>query len=83
MRVRDRNSPSVGRAVDWTIPGPAGDLDARLDLPDVDGPFPTVVFSYGGGFVRGRVATHDWRCRHLVHEGAVDASAFVCSQSSA
>ena len=73
--VRNRNPPSVGRAVDRTIPGPAGDLY----LPDVDGPFPTVVFFHGGGFVLGSVATHDWLCRHLAHEGAVDAFAFVFS----
>ncbi|WP_121820542.1 alpha/beta hydrolase [Halostella salina] len=68
MWVRNRNPPSVGATVDGTIPGPAGDLDARLYVPDADGPFPTVVFFHGGGFVLGSIATHDWLCRHLTRE---------------
>ena len=68
MWVRNRTPPSVGRTVDRTIPGSAGDLDVRLYLPDADGPFPTVVFFHGGGFVLGSIATHDWLCRHLVRE---------------
>ena len=68
MRVRNRNPPAVGKVVDGTIPGPAGDLDARLYLPDGDGPFPTVVFFHGGGFVLGSIATHDWLCRRLTRE---------------
>jgi len=68
MWVQNRNPPSVGATVDGTIPGPAGDLDARLYVPDADGPFPTVVFFHGGGFVLGSIATHDWLCRHLTRE---------------
>ncbi|MFO8114808.1 MAG: alpha/beta hydrolase [Halorubrum sp.] len=68
MRVRNRNPPAVGRTVDGTVPGPDGALDARLYLPDADGPFPTVVFFHGGGFVFGSVATHDWLCRQLTRE---------------
>ncbi|ELZ42445.1 alpha/beta hydrolase fold-3 domain protein [Halorubrum saccharovorum DSM 1137] len=68
MRIRNRNPPTVGETVDGTIPGPAGDLDARLYLPDADGPFPTVVFFHGGGFVLGSVATHDRLCRRLTRE---------------
>ncbi|MFH5797167.1 alpha/beta hydrolase [Haladaptatus sp. CMAA 1911] len=68
MRIRNRNPPVVGATVDRSIPGPAGDLDTRLYLPDADGPFPTVVFFHGGGFVLGSIATHDWLCRHLTRE---------------
>ncbi|WP_049928879.1 alpha/beta hydrolase [Halopiger goleimassiliensis] len=66
--LRNRNVPSVGRTVDGTVPGPAGDVDVRLYLPDADGPFPTVVFFHGGGFVIGSIASHDWFCRHLTRE---------------
>ncbi|WP_135830586.1 alpha/beta hydrolase [Halorussus halobius] len=66
--VQNRNAPSVGATVDGTIPGPAGDLDARLYVPDADGPFPTVVFFHGGGYVLGSIGTHDWLCRHLTRE---------------
>lgn len=68
MWLRNRDVPSVGSTTDLTIPGPAGDLDARLYLPDGDGPFPTVVFFHGGGYVLGSIATHDWLCRHLTRE---------------
>lgn len=68
MWIRNRDVPSVGRTVDRTIPGPAGDLDVRLYLPEGEGPFPTVVFFHGGGFVLGSIATHDWLCRHLTRE---------------
>nr|WP_239641890.1 hypothetical protein [Haloterrigena salina] len=47
MRLRNRNGPSVGRTIDRTIPGPAGDLDARLYLPAASGPYPTIVFFHG------------------------------------
>ncbi|EMA65005.1 alpha/beta hydrolase fold domain-containing protein [Halorubrum kocurii] len=66
--VQNRNPPAVGRTVDGTVPGPAGDLDVRLYLPDGEGPFPTVVFFHGGGFVFGSIGTHDWLCRHLTRE---------------
>ncbi|UPV99617.1 alpha/beta hydrolase [Halorussus gelatinilyticus] len=65
---QNRTLPSVGATIDRTIPGPAGDLDARLYLPDADGPFPTVVFFHGGGYVLGSIATHEWLCRHLARE---------------
>ncbi|ELY69556.1 alpha/beta hydrolase [Natrinema versiforme] len=68
MRLRNRNGPAVGRTVDRTIPGPAGDLEARLYLPDSSGPYPTVVFFHGGGYVLGSIETHDWLCRHLTRE---------------
>ena len=68
MRIRNRDPPSVGATESVSIPGPAGDLDARLYLPTGDPPFPTVVFFHGGGFVLGSVETHDWLCRHLTRE---------------
>ncbi len=68
MWARNRNPPPVGATVDLAIPGPAGDVDARLYRPDVAGRTPTVVFFHGGGFVFGSVETHDRVCRHLVRE---------------
>ena len=66
--IQNRNPPSVGATIDRTIPGPASDLNVRLYLPDADGPFPTVVFFHGGGFVLGSIGTHDWLCRHLTRK---------------
>lgn len=68
MWLRNRNVPPVGATRDLTIPGPAGDLDARLYLPDEEGAFPTVVFFHGGGYVLGSIATHEWLCRQLTRE---------------
>lgn len=68
MWFQNRNAPSVGKTVDGTIPGPGGELDVRLYLPESDGPYPTVVFFHGGGYVLGSIATHDWLCRHLTRE---------------
>lgn len=68
MWFQNRTVPSVGTTIDRTIPGPAGDLDVRLYLPEEGGPFPTVVFFHGGGYVLGSIATHEWLCRHLTRE---------------
>ncbi len=72
MRVTDwfqnRNPPAVGATEDRTVPGPAGSLPVRIYRPDGTGPFPTVVFFHGGGFVFGGLESHDLLCRHLVRE---------------
>ncbi|WP_227131179.1 alpha/beta hydrolase [Halorubellus salinus] len=68
MWVRNRNPPPVGATVDLAIPGPAGDVDARLYRPAASERSPTVVFFHGGGFVFGSIETHDRLCRHLVRE---------------
>ena len=67
-RLQNRNPPSVGATEPVSVPGPEGDLDARLYLPAGDPPHPTVVFFHGGGFVLGSVETHDRLCRHLTRE---------------
>ena len=67
-RFQNRNPPSVGETESMTVPGPAGELDARLYLPDAEPPHPTVVFFHGGGFVLGSVETHDRLCRYLTRE---------------
>ena len=53
------------------VPGPAGDLPARLYLPEAPGPVPTVVFFHGGGFVIGDLETHDDHARLLCHQAEV------------
>jgi len=66
--IRNRNPPAVGRTVDRTIPGPGGDLPVRLYRPRGEGPFPTVVYFHGGGYVVGGLGSHDLLCRHLTRE---------------
>ncbi len=64
-KVQNRNPPAVGSTVDLTVPGPDGDLSARLYRPDTEDPVPTVVFFHGGGYVFGDVETHDRLARLL------------------
>jgi acetyl esterase len=58
----------VASAEDRTVPGADGDLRARVYRPEGEGPFPTVVFFHGGGWVIGDLETHDNQarsvCRH-------------------
>ncbi len=61
----------VREAVDLVVPGPAGDLPARLYRPEVDGDVPTVVFLHGGGFVMGDLETHDDQTRLLCSQAGV------------
>jgi acetyl esterase len=65
----------VPRVEDRTIPGPHGELAARIYRPEesADGAtVPTVVFFHGGGFVIGDLDTHDNQCRWVCREvGAV------------
>lgn len=67
-RWQNRNPPAVGGVTDGTIPGPDGRIPVRAYRPDGEGPYPTVVFYHGGGFVVGSLDSHDLFCRHLARE---------------
>jgi acetyl esterase len=60
---------------DSTVPGAAGPLAARIYRPEGAGPFPTVAFFHGGGYVIGNLDTHDNMCREICR----DAQAVVVS----
>ncbi|PPQ42289.1 alpha/beta hydrolase [Rhodopseudomonas palustris] len=55
------------------IPGPAGDIPARLYTPNKlrqdEGLAPALVFFHGGGWVIGDLDTHDVVCRGIAHDG--------------
>ncbi len=55
----------VASTEDRTVPGAAGDLRARVYRPEGEGPFPTVAFFHGGGFVIGDIDSHDNVARAL------------------
>lgn len=58
--------PPLDRVVDLALPGPAGDLAARLYRPrGARAPAPAVVYFHGGGMVTGSLASHDAPCRVL------------------
>lgn len=55
----------VGTVSSLRIPGPVGDLDARLYQPKGEGPFPVVLYFFGGGWTLGNLGTCDEVCRRL------------------
>ncbi|WP_226797743.1 alpha/beta hydrolase [Cupriavidus necator] len=57
----------VGSVEGTTVDGATGPLEARIYRPHKAGPFPTVAFFHGGGFVIGDLDTHDNMCRDLCH----------------
>ncbi len=62
----------IGKVSNLAIPGPAGDIPARVFTPVAAGgePLPTLVFFHGGGFVIGSVETHDGLTRMLANDSA-------------
>lgn len=57
----------VGDVSHQLIPGPAGDLLARIYKPQGQGPFPVLVYFHGGGWVIANLDTYDSSCRALTN----------------
>jgi acetyl esterase len=55
----------VGGVEHRLIPGPAGEILARIYSPEGDGPFPVLVYFHGGGWVIATLSTYDASCRAL------------------
>jgi acetyl esterase len=56
---------AMHEVLDLTVPGPDCPIPVRLYRPSASTPLPLVVFFHGGGFVLGRIETHDPLCRSL------------------
>jgi len=65
----------VGSVEETRVPGPGGQLRARVYRPDATGPAATVVLFHGGGWVVGDLDTHDNLARTICR----DCSAVVVS----
>lgn len=70
MQLTGPKDVAVGRIENLTIPGPGGDLRARVYAPIATvGLQPTLVYFHGGGFVAGGLESHDGLCRLFSAEG--------------
>jgi acetyl esterase len=58
---------AVAEVRDFTLPGPAGDLSARLYRPAGSGRRPVLVYYFGGGWSLGTLDTSDGVCRMLAN----------------
>ncbi len=59
---------ALPRVEDRRIPGPGGDLPARIYYPEGEGPRPVLLYFHGGGWVLGGLNSHDPVCRLLARE---------------
>jgi acetyl esterase len=61
----------VARTEDFLIPGPAGDIQARLWADSAEPGLPVLLYLHGGGFVIGDVDTCESMCRQLAVQSGV------------
>lgn len=57
----------VGKVENRTITGPDGEIPVRIYTPEGEGPFPSLVFYHGGGWVIGDLDTVDVPCRRITN----------------
>ena len=73
VMLMDEPAPALPRIEDIRIPGPAGEIPARVYAPST-GPtaLPMVTYFHGGGWVQGDLETHHGLCARLArHAEAV------------
>jgi acetyl esterase len=57
----------VAEVRDFVVPGPAGDLAARLYRPSLRGAVPVLAYFFGGGWSLGTLDTSDAVCRMITN----------------
>ncbi len=67
VRAGAGHAEPVARVTDRLIPGPATDLPIRIYWPDRPGPWPLLVYFFGGGWSLGTIDTCDGVCRKLTN----------------
>ncbi len=66
VTLMDEPAPALPRIEDTKIPGPAGEIPARVYAASVGGaPRPAVAYFHGGGWVQGDLETHHGLCARL------------------
>ena len=58
---------AVASVKDIKVPGPSGDIPARVYTPSGSGPFPVLVYFHGGGWVISSIQGYDSSCRALAN----------------
>jgi acetyl esterase len=72
VTLMDEPAPALPRIADVRIPGPAGEIPARVYAPRAGGPpLPAVVYFHGGGWVQGDLETHHGLCARLAKHADV------------
>src|SRR5256886_3302660 len=73
VTLMDEPAPALSRIEDIRIPGPAGEIPARVYAARAEGaPLPAVAYFHGGGWVQGDLETHHGLCARLArHAGAL------------
>src|SRR5438552_1635838 len=70
VTLMDEPAPGLARMEDISIPGPAGEIPARVYADSVGGaPLPVVAYFHGGGWVQGDLETHHGLCARLAQHG--------------
>jgi acetyl esterase len=73
VTLMDEPAPALARIEDIRLPGPGGDIPARVYAVRAGGaPLPVVAYFHGGGWVQGDLETHHGLCARLAqHAGAL------------
>ena len=72
-RQFDEPGPAMKEIVDFSISGPAEDIQARLYTPHgaVSSGGPTLVYLHGGGWVTGSITSHEGICLRIASGAAL------------
>ena len=71
VTLMDEPAPALLRIEDIRIPGPAGEIPARVCAATTGGSLPAVVYFHGGGWVQGDLETHHGLCARLAGHAGV------------
>ncbi len=72
VSLMDEPAPALPRVENISIPGPAGEIPARVYSPSAaTAPQPAVAYFHGGGWVQGDLETHHGLCARLAKHAGV------------